>query len=77
MNPITNLAFEIHVPSSVSPSSFLVLSDAATVEVAWSCLWVYVVGTVEVARRRVGPETALVQVPTCEQQQVENESDNI
>jgi hypothetical protein len=76
MNPITNLASEIHVPTSVSPSSFLVLSDAATVEAAWSCLWVSVAGTVEVACRRVGPEPALVQVSACEQQQVENESEN-
>jgi hypothetical protein len=30
----TNLASEILVPSSVSPSSYLVLSDVATVEVA-------------------------------------------
>jgi hypothetical protein len=67
MNLITNLASEIHVSSSVSPSSFLVLSDAAMVEAAWSCLWVSVVGTVEVARRRVGPELTLVQVPACEQ----------
>jgi hypothetical protein len=76
MNLITNLASEILVPSSVLPSSFLVLSNAATVEAAWSCLWLFVVATMEVTRRRVGPEPAQVQVPACEQQRVENESDN-
>jgi hypothetical protein len=53
---------EILVPSSVSPSSSLVLSEVTTVEASWSFLGFSELATVEVAGGL--PQPVLVEVRT-------------